>query len=97
VVWHHQRGEFQKFGYFPSRELSSEPPLLVMVAPALHVHPATDILLRYVSPQIEWTLLGIDERWRKEVRVVFRKRPQNTVPNTNRRAAPKAAQLNTDN
>ena len=78
VVWHHPRGEFQKFGYFPGRELSDEPPLLVMAAPALHVHPATDILLRYVSPQIEWRLLGVDERWRKELRVVFRKHPERT-------------------
>ena len=73
VAWHHERGEFQKFGYFAGRELSTETPLLMMVAPALHVHPATDILLRYLSPEIEWLLLGIDERWRKELRVVFRK------------------------
>jgi hypothetical protein len=33
-----------------------------------------DILLRYISPRIDWVLLGIDERWRKELRVVFRKR-----------------------
>jgi hypothetical protein len=75
VTWHHQRGEFQKFGYFAGRELSPQTPLLIMVAPALHVHPATDTLLRDISPEIEWVLLGIDERWRKEVRVVFRKRP----------------------
>jgi hypothetical protein len=75
VTWHHARGEFQKFGYFAGQELSSQTPLLMMVAPALHVHPATDTLLRYISPEIEWTLLGIDERWRKELRVVFRKRP----------------------
>jgi hypothetical protein len=76
VAWHHREGEFQKFGYFPGRELSPEPPLLMMVAPALHVHPATDTLLRYIHPEIEWVLLGIDERWRKDLRVVFRKRPQ---------------------
>jgi len=75
VTWHHARGEFQKFGYFAGQELSSQTPLLMMVAPALHVHPATDTLLRYISPEIEWTLLGIDERWRKELKVVFRKRP----------------------
>jgi hypothetical protein len=74
VAWHHARGEFQKFGYFGGYELSPHSPLLMMVAPALHVHPATDTLLRYVSPEIEWTLLGIDERWRKQMRVVFRKR-----------------------
>ena len=76
VTWHHERGEFQKFGYFAGRELSPLAPLLMMVAPALHVHPATDTLLRYISPEIEWILLGIDERWRKELRIVFRKRPR---------------------
>lgn len=74
VAWHHERGEFQKFGYFPGQELSPQPPHLIMVAPALRIHPSTDTLLRYIDPQIEWTLLGIDERWRKELRVVFRKR-----------------------
>jgi hypothetical protein len=64
VVWHHHRGEFHKFGYFAGRELSPEPPLLFLVAPALHVHPATDTLLRYITPQIEATVVGIDERWR---------------------------------
>jgi hypothetical protein len=40
------------------------------------VHPSTDILLRYISPEIEWEFVGIDERWREGVKVVFRKRPQ---------------------
>jgi len=74
VSWHHARGEFQKYGYFPGRELSAEAPLLFLVAPALRVHPATDTLLRYLAPEIEWTLLGVDERWREGVRVVFRKK-----------------------
>jgi hypothetical protein len=74
VRWHHARGEFTQYGYFPGRELSAESPLLYLVAPSLRVHPATDILLRYFSPEIEWALLGIDERWRDGVRVVFRKR-----------------------
>jgi hypothetical protein len=79
VEWHHARGEFHKFGYFAGRELSSQPPLLTMVAPCLRVHPATDTLLRYVSPEIDWVLLGIDERWRKDLRVVFRKRPEKAL------------------
>src|SRR5207237_5151240 len=56
VEWHHSRGEFQRFGYFEGRELSPEKPLLFLVAPALHVHPATDVLLRYRSPGIVWQL-----------------------------------------
>lgn len=73
VSWHHARGEFQRFGYFPGRELTTEKPLLYLVAPALHVHPATDTLLHYISPEVEWELAGIDERWRDGLRVVFRK------------------------
>jgi hypothetical protein len=76
VAWHHARAEFQRFGYFGGRELSSEKPLLFLVVPALHVHPATDTLLRYISPQIDWEFVGIDERWREGVKVVFRKRPE---------------------
>ncbi len=76
VEWHHTRGEFPRFGYFEGRELSAEKPLLFLVAPALHVHPATDTLLRYFSPEIEWEFVGIDERWREGVRIVFRKRPE---------------------
>ena len=79
VSWHHIRGEFQRFGYFPGRELRADKPILFLVAPALHVHPATDTLLHYISPELDWTLLGIDERWREGVRVVFRKRPVRNV------------------
>jgi hypothetical protein len=75
VEWHHARGEFPRFGYFEGQELSRQKPLLFLVAPALHVHPATDTLLRYFAPEIEWEFAGIDERWREGVKVVFRKRP----------------------
>ena len=79
VAWHHARGEFSRFGYFEGRELSPEKPLLFLVAPALHVHPATDILLRFISPEIAWEFVGIDERWREGVKVVFRKRPEREI------------------
>ncbi len=74
VAWHHARGEFQQFGYFPGRQLSPANPLLMMVAPALHLHPAVDTLLRYISHEVDWVLVGIDERWRHGLRAVFRKR-----------------------
>lgn len=74
VSWHQSRGEFARFGYFPGRELSAQKPLLMLVAPALHVHPSSDTILKYLSPEIEWELLGIDERWREQIKVVFRKR-----------------------
>lgn len=74
VNWHHQRREFRQFGYFAGHELSSEPPLLYLVCPALRLHPATDTLLRYLSSRIDVTVVGINEGWRKGVEVVFRKR-----------------------
>ncbi len=74
VAWHQSRGEFAQFGYFRGREISAQKPLLMLVAPALHVHPTTDTILRYLAPEIEWELLGIDEHWREATRVVFRKR-----------------------
>ena len=75
VAWHHARG-VPALRIFSRRELSSERPLLFLVAPALHVHPATDTLLHYISPEIDWVVVGIDERWRDGVRAVFRKRPR---------------------
>jgi len=76
VRWHHARGEFQQFGYFPGMHLAPQPPLLFLVAPSLRVHPATETILRYFSPEIEWNLAGLDERWREGVRVIYRKSPQ---------------------
>jgi hypothetical protein len=79
VRWHQQNGGFVRNGYFAGRELSDAPPLLYLVAPALRTHPSTDILLRYLSPQIEWTVVQVDERWREGVRVVNRKHPKNLL------------------
>jgi hypothetical protein len=73
VSWHHSRREFQKFGYFGGNELSEKSPLLYLVAPALRIHPTTDKLLRYFSPEIEWQLVAVNEAWREGVKVVFRK------------------------
>ncbi|CAN5414965.1 hypothetical protein BH10ACI4_BH10ACI4_34020 [soil metagenome] len=71
-------GEFQRHGYFTGLRLSPEPPRLYLVAPALRIHPATETILRYLSPRVEWSLLALDERWRKQVKVVWRKRGGDT-------------------
>jgi hypothetical protein len=67
-------GEFQRNGYFAGVRLAAEPPRLFLVAPALRIHPATETVLRYLSPRVEWSLVAIDERWREKIRVVWRKR-----------------------
>ena len=82
VRWHHLQnpdtatglGEFQRHGYFGGVRLSPDPPRLYLVAPALRIHPATETVLRYLSPRVEWTLVALDERWRAKVKAVWRKR-----------------------
>jgi hypothetical protein len=85
VRWHHMQtadasgspafglGEFQRHGYFPGVRLSPTAPKLYLVAPALRIHPATETVLRYLSPRVEWELVALNERWREEVKVVWRK------------------------
>ncbi len=82
VRWHHLQnpdnvtglGEFQRHGYFAGLRLSQEAPRLYLVAPALRVHPATEVVLRHLSPRVEWTLVALDERWRSKVKAVWRRR-----------------------
>ena len=67
-------GELQQRGYFPGVRLRAEAPVLMLVAPALEVHPATETVLRHFDPRVEWTLVALDQRWRSGVRVVWRRR-----------------------
>ncbi|HEY3837698.1 MAG TPA: hypothetical protein VGL72_14050 [Bryobacteraceae bacterium] len=72
VKWHLDRGEFTAKGYFPGIELRTEPPRLLLVAPALEFHPTTESILRYLSPSIVVERIGVNAAWRKELRVMFR-------------------------
>jgi hypothetical protein len=65
---------FTRSGYFPGVEISALPPRLILAAPALRIHPANEVVLRYLSPQIEWELLALTEHWRRELKIIFRKR-----------------------
>src|ERR1035437_3829688 len=65
---------FERQGYFTGVEVSTLPPRLLLAAPALRIHPANEPVLRYFSPQVEWELIALTEHWRRELRVVFRKR-----------------------
>jgi hypothetical protein len=72
VRWHLERGDFQRQGFFPGRHLSLEPPLLWLVFPAIRQHAANEIVLKYFSRSVPVKRLGINEDWRKGVRVVSR-------------------------
>ncbi|MGA7342615.1 MAG: hypothetical protein WBE72_08025 [Terracidiphilus sp.] len=65
---------FERQGYFSGAEVSPLEPRLLLAAPALRIHPANEPVLRYLSPQVEWELIALSEQWRRELKVVFRKR-----------------------
>ncbi|HEV2646286.1 MAG TPA: hypothetical protein VGU46_07985 [Acidobacteriaceae bacterium] len=87
VRWHHQQnadqttglGEFQRHGYFGGVRLAAAPPRLFLVAPALRIHPATEVVLRYLSSRVEWELVALNEDWRKKAKAVWRKRSSDTM------------------
>ena len=61
---------------FPALRFLPLAPRLLLAAPALRIHPANEPVLRYLSPQVEWELIALTEHWRRELKVVFRKRSQ---------------------
>jgi hypothetical protein len=66
---------FEREGYFAGAEVSPREPRLLLAAPALRIHPANEPVLRFFSPQIEWELIALSEHWRRDLSVIFRKRP----------------------
>jgi hypothetical protein len=72
-VRRHQRaGDFERYGYFCGIALDPKPPLVWLAAPALRFHPAADTLLKYLSPEICVTRIGLNENWRRGLKVMFR-------------------------
>lgn len=69
---HQQAGDFHRCGYFTGVELQSAAPLLYLVAPGFQFHPSTDVVLRYLSPEMQVTRIGLNEGWRRGVQVIFR-------------------------
>ena len=65
---------FERAGYFAGAEVSPLSPRLLLAGPALRLHPANETVLRYISPEVEWELIAVTEHWRRELKVIFRKR-----------------------
>ena len=65
-------GDFQKAGYFPGIELSSEPPLLYLVSPLFEFHPIMPVLRSYLSPVVRFECTGINADWKRGLKVVRR-------------------------
>jgi len=69
---HQREGDFQRHGYFAGAELDAAAPLVYLVAPGFRFHPAGETVLRYLSSEIHVTRIGLNENWRRGIRVIFR-------------------------
>lgn len=69
---HQREGHFQEYSYFSGVQVDPRPPLVWLVAPGLRFHSATDALLKYLSPEIQVTRIGLSENWRRGLKIVFR-------------------------
>ena len=74
VKWHLDRDEIASKGYFPGIGLLDASPRLLLVSPAFHFHPTTEVILRYFSPDVPVERIGLGADWRRDLTVVFRKR-----------------------
>jgi hypothetical protein len=73
VKWLQDRDQFRESGYFPGLTPSPGPPVLYLVCPAFRFHSTTERILRYFHTSIRVVKLGINQNWREDVRVLFRR------------------------
>jgi len=69
---HQLAGDFERYGYFAGVAFDPKPPLVWLVAPGLHFHSTTAALVRYFSPEIQVSRIGLNETWRRALKVIFR-------------------------
>ncbi len=73
VERHRKAGDFTSHGYFKGIQLRDEPAVLVMVAPLLSFHRAVDRLTAFLPRELPMMQIGINQGWKKEIKVLRRK------------------------
>jgi hypothetical protein len=74
VEWHRSRGDFHRRGYFDGLNLIDAPPLLYLIAPLFRFHETTKLIAASIHERVPVYRIGINEDWRKGVRVLLRER-----------------------
>jgi hypothetical protein len=69
-----RRGEFERRGFFPGRNIANEPPVLWLVFPELRVHRSFRTISSSISSDIEVVRIALGGDWRRQVRVRGRER-----------------------
>jgi len=74
VEWHRARGDFHRRGYFEGLSLIDAPPLLYLVAPLFRFHETTKLVAGSIHERVPVYRIGLNEDWRRELRVLLRER-----------------------
>jgi hypothetical protein len=69
---HQLQNDFHDEGYFAGVEIDPRPPLVWLVASGFQFHPSTTTLMKYLSPEIQITRIGLNEKWRSGIKILFR-------------------------
>ena len=72
VIQHRNHGDFERRGYFSEVRLNRQLPRIYLVAPVFSFHDSTEVLLRYLDPDLEVWKISINEDWRCGVKVMRR-------------------------
>jgi len=72
VIQHSNNGDFERRGYFSEVRLNRQHPKIYLVAPVFSFHDSTELLLRYLEPDLEVWKISINEDWRCGVKVMRR-------------------------
>jgi hypothetical protein len=68
----HAKAIFSAMDISRGLAIDPQPPLVGLVSPGLRFHSATDTLLKYLSPEIRVTRIGLAENWRRGLKIIFR-------------------------
>lgn len=72
VIQHNNNGDFERRGYFSEVRLNRNYPKIYLVSPIFSYHDSTELLLRYLHPNLEVWKISINEDWRCGVKTLRR-------------------------
>ena len=72
VIKHNENGDFERRGYFSEVCLTRQHPRIYLVSPVFSFHDTTELLLRYLEPDLEIWKISINEDWRCGIKIVRR-------------------------
>ncbi len=72
VVQHNVNGDFERRGYFSEIRLNRRPPKIYLISPIFSFHDSTELILRFLKPDLDVWKISINEDWRCGVRIMRR-------------------------